>query len=160
MSETLSILVERVRPLYEGKDPAHRFDHIERIIDFCLRVGPPLGADMGLLLPAALVHGVKGDERLREVLGERYEEVVNLGPQRLEEPPDPGGEGPPRREPLRRPRRHRHSPGLHQGRLRGTDDRGDPEDHEGEYETPAPHPGGETHGGGAPRVHEAIPREA
>jgi len=91
LSETLSILVERVRPLYEGKDPAHRFDHIERIIDFCLRVGPPLGADMGLLLPAALVHGVKEDERLREVLGERYKEVVNLArnasksPQTLEE---------------------------------------------------------------------------
>ena len=46
---------------------------------------------MELTFSVAIVHGVKGDEGLREVLGERYEKVVTLalnasrGPQRLEE---------------------------------------------------------------------------
>lgn len=46
---------------------------------------------MDLLLLAALIHGVKEDERRREVLRECYEEVINLArnassnPQTLEE---------------------------------------------------------------------------
>jgi len=59
------MLVEVVRPLYDGRDPAHRFDHIERVLEFCLEAGPPLGAELELLLSAALIHGVRDDERPR-----------------------------------------------------------------------------------------------
>ena len=45
-------LVGAVRLLYKGRDLAHRFDHIERILEFCLRVSPHQGANMDLLLPA------------------------------------------------------------------------------------------------------------
>ena len=32
---SISRLFEAVKPLYRGRDPAHRFDHIDRILEVC-----------------------------------------------------------------------------------------------------------------------------
>jgi len=86
-------LKEAFKPLYDRKDPTHRFDHSERIQDFCMKVGTALGADMKLLLSVAIIHGLKWgyDEKLEEILAEHSEKVLPLtrnasrNPQTLEE---------------------------------------------------------------------------
>ena len=51
--------MDSVKPLYDDKDHAHRFDHTERLYDFCVVVGEVLGAEMDSLFPAAIVHGLQ-----------------------------------------------------------------------------------------------------
>ena len=72
----LASLREKVKPLYEHKDPAHRFDHIQRIMRFCEETGSEVGADIPYLLSSALFHGLKSyayDEVLCEKLKGGYE---------------------------------------------------------------------------------------
>jgi uncharacterized protein len=71
-------LKDEVRPLYEERDPAHRFDHVERIVAFCRLVGEDLGADMDVLLRAAIIHGVGDKERFREALGEDHDKIIRI----------------------------------------------------------------------------------
>lgn len=75
-----SRLIEVVKPLYEGKDPAHRFDHIERMLEFCNKAGAALEADVELLRLGALVHGLKRGhvEGLKDILGEGWEDVFTM----------------------------------------------------------------------------------
>jgi len=85
--------MDSVKPLYDDKDHAHRFDHTERLYDFCVEVCEALGAEMDSLIPAAIVHGLQeGHEgRLRNALDETFETVLSLArsassnPQTLEE---------------------------------------------------------------------------
>ena len=87
----LGSLIENVLPVYEKKDPAHRFDHIQRIMGFCRMIGEELGANMDLLLRAAIIHGIKNKQQLRDVLGDDYDRITSTaeyhpeGPRSLEE---------------------------------------------------------------------------
>ncbi len=49
-------LLEEVRPLYEDADPAHDFSHILRVCKNARFIGEREGADMQVLLLAALLH--------------------------------------------------------------------------------------------------------
>lgn len=51
-------LIEAVRPLYEGADPAHDLSHILRVCRNAQVIGEEEGADMQVLLLAALLHDV------------------------------------------------------------------------------------------------------
>jgi uncharacterized protein len=82
----LDALIERVRPLYEEKDPGHRFDHIQRIMSFCNTVGEELGADLDLLLRAAVIHGVKDKSQLVETLGDDFDRIVGIAEYHSGEP--------------------------------------------------------------------------
>lgn len=37
--------MESVKTFYDGKDPAHRFDHTERLYDFCVCWRSPGGRE-------------------------------------------------------------------------------------------------------------------
>jgi len=65
-----SSLLEEAKPLYEGKDPAHDFSHALRVYRNAKVIGKKEGADMEVLLLAALLHdagsGSKHQERSAE----------------------------------------------------------------------------------------------
>jgi uncharacterized protein len=52
------ITLENARKWYSSDDAVHGFDHIERVYLLCEKIGPPEGADMEILLTAALLHDV------------------------------------------------------------------------------------------------------
>lgn len=57
--ERLGKLIELVRGRYENNgDPGHDFAHIRRVIATCRKIGIEVGADLNILLPAALLHDV------------------------------------------------------------------------------------------------------
>lgn len=58
-----------VEDLYRGADPAHDFSHILRVYRNAWMIGRAEGADMMILLPAALLHDVGSDKRCRESAG-------------------------------------------------------------------------------------------
>jgi uncharacterized protein len=49
----------RRRQRLEG---CHGYEHTERVVELCRRLGARLGADMSVLLPAAILHDVSRDE--------------------------------------------------------------------------------------------------
>jgi uncharacterized protein len=53
---SLDRIKKRVRKTLEGRDPAHDFYHIMRVYKNAELIGKKEGADMGVLLPAALLH--------------------------------------------------------------------------------------------------------
>lgn len=48
------------RPWYPDNDAVHGFDHIERVFALCQLIGTREGADMDILLSAALLHDSQG----------------------------------------------------------------------------------------------------
>jgi len=54
------ITLKDARCWYPDYDAVHGFDHIERVYHLCERIGPQEGADMELLLTAALLHDASG----------------------------------------------------------------------------------------------------
>ncbi len=46
------------REHYQHGDAGHDFAHIERVVASCLKLGPEAGANLDILLPAALLHDV------------------------------------------------------------------------------------------------------
>lgn len=52
----LDSLLEDVRPMYAGADPAHDFSHILRVFNNARYIGVKEGADMQVLLYAAILH--------------------------------------------------------------------------------------------------------
>ncbi len=46
--------MESVKTLYDDKDPAYGFDHIDRLYDFCVVIGEALGEEMDNLIPRPL----------------------------------------------------------------------------------------------------------
>jgi uncharacterized protein len=52
-------LINMTRGKYENNgDPGHDFAHITRVIENCRKIGATVGADLEILLPAALLHDV------------------------------------------------------------------------------------------------------
>jgi uncharacterized protein len=53
--------IERLRNkamVYALEDASHDFSHTERVIELCMHLGPGVGADMDVLIAAALLHDV------------------------------------------------------------------------------------------------------
>ena len=50
------LTLEKARAWYPGYDAVHGFEHIERVYRLCEKIGPLEGADMEILLTAALLH--------------------------------------------------------------------------------------------------------
>ena len=48
------------RDWYDVNDPVHGFGHIERVYSLCQQIGQAEGADMDILLTAALLHDARG----------------------------------------------------------------------------------------------------
>jgi uncharacterized protein len=59
----LQDLINEIRPLYNGADPAHDFSHIMRVFKLCKEIGRKEGADLDILLMAALLHDVGCDNK-------------------------------------------------------------------------------------------------
>lgn len=54
------ITLEQARQWYPAYDAVHGFDHIERVYALCRTIGEKEGADMEILLSAALLHDSQG----------------------------------------------------------------------------------------------------
>ena len=57
MSRIESVLTQ-ARSFYDNGDPSHDFVHVERVMANCRRIGASVGANLELLLPAAILHDV------------------------------------------------------------------------------------------------------
>lgn len=62
MSHRALLDLPAVRDLYLQIDPVHGFDHIERVYRLCQVIGEAEGADMEILLTAALLHDCEGSD--------------------------------------------------------------------------------------------------
>ncbi len=58
MKSRFELLWERVHRKYENGDPGHDLAHIRRVLAMCCRIGEKAGANLDVLLPAALLHDV------------------------------------------------------------------------------------------------------
>jgi len=54
------LTLETARAWYPDYDPVHGFDHIERVYHLCEKIGQEEGADMHIVLAAALLHDSQG----------------------------------------------------------------------------------------------------
>lgn len=54
------LTLENARQWYPDADAVHGFDHIERVYTLCQRIGAQEGADMEIVLTAALLHDSQG----------------------------------------------------------------------------------------------------
>ena len=54
------LTLENARAWYKVNDPVHGFGHIQRVYALCERIGRSEGADMEVLLTAALLHDARG----------------------------------------------------------------------------------------------------
>ena len=54
------LTLEQARQWYPDMDAVHGFDHIQRVYGLCQRIGAQEGADMEILLAAALLHDSQG----------------------------------------------------------------------------------------------------
>jgi uncharacterized protein len=55
--------ISEIRPMYRGADPAHDFSHILRVYKNARIIGEEEGADMQVLLLAALLHDVGSEKK-------------------------------------------------------------------------------------------------
>jgi len=54
------LTLDQARQWYPDVDAVHGFDHIQRVYGLCQRIGAQEGADMEILLAAALLHDSQG----------------------------------------------------------------------------------------------------
>src|SRR5688572_21385150 len=54
----LTALIDTIRPRYDNGDPGHDFAHVERVMKSCRRIAETVGAELAIVLPAALLHDV------------------------------------------------------------------------------------------------------
>ena len=62
--------ISEIRPMYQGADPAHDFSHISRVYKNARIIGQEEGADMQVLLLAALLHDVGSEKKHTSKQGE------------------------------------------------------------------------------------------
>ncbi|MCM2465975.1 HD domain-containing protein [Methanoculleus oceani] len=72
MDEEATAMLNYVRTALRGSG-AHGFDHTERVVRLCEMIGAREGADMRILIPAALFHDIA--RPLEEETGVRHEEA-------------------------------------------------------------------------------------
>ncbi len=60
------LTLDYARKWYDGNDPVHGFGHICRVYALCERIGEMEGADMEVLLTAALLHDARGSHPGKE----------------------------------------------------------------------------------------------
>ncbi|MBK23083.1 MAG: hypothetical protein CME70_03665 [Halobacteriovorax sp.] len=58
MNNAIENLVELAKPFYEGQSADHDFDHINRVMQLCLKLGEKEKANLTILKAAALLHDV------------------------------------------------------------------------------------------------------
>jgi HD superfamily phosphodiesterase len=46
----------------QNMNGCHGYEHTERVIDLCRRLGESMGADMEILMPAAILHDIAREE--------------------------------------------------------------------------------------------------
>jgi len=68
--EAMKPIREKAKLLYKGADPAHDFAHIMRVYKNAKEIGEKEGADMQVLLLAALLHDAESGSKLAEVYAE------------------------------------------------------------------------------------------
>jgi len=69
--ETISeTTLEEIKVMYEAADSAHDFSHIMRVYKNAQKIGKAEGADMQVLLYAALLHDVGAESKLSEASAE------------------------------------------------------------------------------------------
>jgi uncharacterized protein len=56
--QRIETLLEKAQVFYDTGDPSHDLNHIRRVLDNCRRIGATVGADLAILLPAAILHDV------------------------------------------------------------------------------------------------------
>lgn len=62
MNTRKTLNLQSARSFYPFADPVHGFDHIERVYRLCQVIGSAEGADMEILLTAALLHDCDGSD--------------------------------------------------------------------------------------------------
>ncbi len=58
MNQRMKKLTELIKKKYNNDDPGHDFAHIMRVIATCNSIGKSAGANLEILIPAALLHDV------------------------------------------------------------------------------------------------------
>ncbi len=58
MDQRINKLTELVKGKYDNGDPGHDFAHIMRVIGTCKSIGSKVGANLEVLIPAAMLHDV------------------------------------------------------------------------------------------------------
>ncbi len=79
----LPITIEEARRLYGENDTAHAFDHVLRVYRLAERIGRVEGADMRVLLTAALLHDIARDDPDHHLRGAARARAILAG-----HPPD------------------------------------------------------------------------
>ena len=69
--------LDEIKEMYESADSAHDFSHIMRVYNNAQEIGKAEGADMQVLLYAALLHDVGAESRLSEASAES--DALRLG---------------------------------------------------------------------------------
>ena len=64
--------LQSVRNFYPFSDPVHGFDHIERVYKLCQVIGEAEGANMDILLTAALLHDCDGSDPSKQNRAEHH----------------------------------------------------------------------------------------
>ena len=85
MDAVFENLKREVKSYFEGINPCHGFDHIERVINLAIKIGEVEDADLGILKLSALLHDI-GGENLDSINGnlvldfaDGNEEFIALG---------------------------------------------------------------------------------
>ncbi|MFB3764315.1 MAG: HD domain-containing protein [Methanotrichaceae archaeon] len=62
----INALMDEIKPMYDGADPAHDFSHMLRVYSNAKWIGERECADMAVLLPAALLHDAGSGTKIEE----------------------------------------------------------------------------------------------
>jgi uncharacterized protein len=73
----MMITSDMARPLYDGSDPIHDFDHVLRVLALARRIGKAEGADMAVVETAVLLHDThRADEDQHTGGGEEHDHAI------------------------------------------------------------------------------------
>lgn len=79
------LTLENARKWYPGTDPVHGFDHIQRVYAMAQRIGTAEGADMEIVLAAALLHDIQGSHPAEDERANHHFQSADLAADILRE---------------------------------------------------------------------------